>query len=157
MNMPEHTWASRAALVVAAAVLAAIGSAGTARGQFGSGIPGVGASMSDTHHQAGTTSRPDDRVGIRGIRASLATGNPRQAGRAMRPDDRPGRRGIGSTGAAVRPAPAASASGFDWGDAAVGASGAVGVLVAATAAAALTLRRRHTPSQPIGSIATTDS
>jgi hypothetical protein len=47
-------------------------------------------------------------------------------------------------GVAVTPPPRAleSSSGFDWGSAAIGAGGAIG-LVAVTTGAGLTLRRRH--------------
>ena len=74
-----------------------------------------------------TAVRPDDRAGLRGIAPAVRL---EPSVSAVRPDDRAGLRLIAS---AVRPEAAVSApnSGFQWGDAGVGAGTAAAILLLA--------------------------
>ena len=84
--------------------------------------------------------RPDDRAGVRGVGAAVATygGDP---GVGARPDNRAGMLGIGSTESSST---SATSSGFDWAAAGIGAgaTGAFVVLVAGAAMLALPRRQR---------------
>ena len=96
------------------------------------GMIGVGGAVA-----VATTTRPDDRADTRGPGAVAAT-----EPASVRPDDRNGVRGPGAAPTVVISTPE---SGFDWGDAGVGALGAFGlalVLFGALQVAAHT-RRTH--------------
>ena len=77
--------------------------------------------------------RPDDRAGPLGIGApSTPVVSP-----AVRPDDRPGIRGVGD----VQLIPLSSGTGFDWGDASIGAATGFGLALALFGVALMTTRR----------------
>jgi hypothetical protein len=85
--------------------------------------------------------RPDDRAGVRGPGAAVATQvESNGPGLAPRPDNRAGVLGIGSEESTS----AATSSGFDWTAAGIGA-GATGafVILVAAAAAMLAMPRRQ--------------
>jgi hypothetical protein len=83
--------------------------------------------------------RPDDRAGVHGPGAAVATygGDP---GLAPRPDNRAGVLGIGSD---ERTSAAATSSGFDWTAAGIGAGATGAVLLLVGAAAMLAMPRRQ--------------
>jgi len=75
--------------------------------------------------------RPDDRGGIRGPNGPSFMTAPAQTTIAVRPDDRAGIRGIDSTTVAASEVSLAGASGFDWGDAGIGAGSTLGLVLIA--------------------------
>lgn len=91
--------------------------------------------------QAGqsTTVRPDDRAGMRGPGAVDTQSN--TVSTSVRPDDRAGMRG---PGAIEQPTLVVthSSTGFDWGDAFVGALGGIGTALLLTGALFLLLGQR---------------
>ena len=74
--------------------------------------------------------RPDDRGGIRGPNGPSFMTAPAQ-NTAVRPDDRAGIRGIDSTTVAASEVSLDSASGFNWGDAGIGAGSTLGLVLIA--------------------------
>jgi hypothetical protein len=109
----------------------------------GSALADPSTSAHDYFAQTAVGTRPDDRAGVRGPNAPLTSGpavrpddRPGFRGAtepiwmaapapstAVRPDDRAGVRGIDSTTAAATEAVFVGRSGFDWGDAGIGAGG----------------------------------
>jgi hypothetical protein len=93
--------------------------------------------------------RPDDRPGMLGVGGVQAAAQSRidQGTGALRPDDRAGVRGPGAVDAPVVIAStgsvAAVADGFDWTDAAIGALGAIAVIVLAGALGLAAVRARQ--------------
>jgi hypothetical protein len=79
--------------------------------------------------------RPDDRAGLRGPGALVATTD------AVRPDDRGGVRGPGPE--AIDPVPAVTTSGFDWTAAGIGLVGGLAIAVLAGGIAATTVQRHR--------------
>ena len=83
--------------------------------------------------QAATALRPDDRPGIRGVGADIAS----QPSTALRPDDRPGPLGIGEP----TYVPVSGGTAFHWGDWAIGLAAGIGIALG-TAGALLLVSRR---------------
>jgi hypothetical protein len=84
--------------------------------------------------------RPDDRAGVRGPGAAVATQVESSGpGLAPRPDNRAGVLGIGSEESTS----AATSSGFDWTAAGIGAGATGAFVVLAAAAAMLAMPRRQ--------------
>jgi hypothetical protein len=99
------------------------------------GMRGPGAVDATT---VSTTTRPDDRAGVRG---PGAIGQPNTVSTSTRPDDRAGTRG---PGAIEQPTIVVtqSSTGFDWGDALVGALSGIGTALLLTGALFLLLGQR---------------
>jgi hypothetical protein len=93
--------------------------------------------------QGSSATRPDDRAGIRGADSPFLTASAPKT-TPVRPDDRAGIRGIGATGvtASASALAASTPSGFDWGDAGLGAAGALAVILVAGALLMVGVRHR---------------
>jgi len=96
---------------------------------------------------AAAAERPDDRagpLGVGGAAALASTGGGADSG-VLRPDDRGTLRGPGAVDSSVVIATAvpATADGFDWTDAAIGALGAIAVVVLAGALGLAAVRARQ--------------
>jgi hypothetical protein len=93
--------------------------------------------------------RPDDRAGPLGVGAAqaLASTGAADGSTVLRPDDRATLRGPGAVDSTVVVATpgtiAAAADGFDWTDAAIGAAGAIAVMVLAGALGVAAVRARQ--------------
>jgi len=108
-------------------------------------------------------SHPDNRAGMRGVGAITAA-----ASAPVRPDDRPGLRGVGGAEAVIAPSGRpdgrllpdgadlgdprptvvlVDGNGFDWGDATIGAVGALGASLL-TAALGFAARRTRRSGEP---------
>jgi hypothetical protein len=100
------------------------------------GMRGPGAF--DRPNIVSTSTRPDDRAGMRG---PGAIEQPNTVSTSTRPDDRAGTRG---PGALEQPTVVVtqSSTGFDWGDAFVGALGGIGTALLLTGALFLLLGQR---------------
>jgi hypothetical protein len=105
------------------------------------GSCGRGRGCLDLHVLGVRATRPDDRSGVRGPGATVATqvesGEP---GLAARPDNRAGVLGVGADASV----PAATSDGFDWTAAGIGAgaTGAFVLLVGVAAMLAMPRRQR---------------
>jgi hypothetical protein len=93
--------------------------------------------------------RPDDRAGPLGVGAAqaLTSTGTADGSTVVRPDDRATLRGPGAVDSTVVVATpwaiAAAADGFDWTDAAIGAAGAIAVMVLAGALGVAAVRARQ--------------
>ena len=93
--------------------------------------------------------RPDDRAGPLGVGAAqaLTSTGTADGSTVLRPDDRATLRGPGAVDSTVVVATpwaiAAAADGFDWTDAAIGAAGAIAVMVLAGALGVAAVRARQ--------------
>jgi len=96
---------------------------------------------------AAAAERPDDRAGPLGVggAAALASTGGGADSAVLRPDDRATLRGPGAVDSSVLVATAvpATADGFDWTDAAIGALGAIAVVVLAGALGLAAVRARQ--------------
>ena len=101
------------------------------------GMRGPGA-VDTQSNTVSTSTRPDDRAGMRG---PGAIEQPNTVSTSIRPDDRAGTRG---PGAIEQPTVVVthSSTGFDWGDAFVGALGGIGTALLLTGALFLLLGQR---------------
>jgi hypothetical protein len=132
------------AAVCAVSALAGVPASGHARPDDRAGIRGPSGPAADP--VANISVRPDDRAGIRasGVPTADAAAN------RIRPDDRGGFRGTGVVSAPIA-APVVvhvTHSGFDWGDAGVGAAAAAG-LVLLLFGASLLVRHARTEPRPV--------
>lgn len=106
------------------------------------GVRGAGSSAALSFAStSGSATYPDDRTGVRGAGGEAASGS------AVYPDDRTGARGIGPATIVIAPS-----SGFDWGDAGIGAVGGVGMTLL-FAGALILLTRRQQKSKDRGVVA----
>ena len=91
--------------------------------------------------------RPDDRAGPLGVGAAQPLASTADGSTVVRPDDRATLRGPGAVDSTVVVATpwaiAAAADGFDWTDAAIGAAGAIAVMVLAGALGVAAVRARQ--------------
>jgi len=91
--------------------------------------------------------RPDDRAGPLGVGAAQPLASTADGSTVLRPDDRATLRGPGAVDSTVVVATpgaiAAAADGFDWTDAAIGAAGAIAVMVLAGALGVAAVRARQ--------------
>lgn len=96
---------------------------------------------------AAAAERPDDRAGMLGVGAAQAVSSGVAVASVTRPDDRAALRGPGAMdtrGPIETSVPVAAAvDGFDWTDAAIGALGALAVVVLAGALGVAAVRARQ--------------